>query len=112
MTEVKKQIEKNRAKIKSRIFNLRNLNKLIAVLILILGGYYVVNINAMVVDGFKLQTLQKNLNSLTDLNKTLEYQKMNYESYNQVSQRVKDLKMVAANNVDYIEVANGVVARR
>ncbi len=112
MTEIKKQIEKNKKKLKGKILNFNNLNKLICFSIVLLLGFYIVNINDMVVKGFKLQELRKERNSVVEITKELENKKINRESYSEVSKRVDGLKMIAVNNIDYIKVVNGAVAKK
>lgn len=112
MTEIKKQIEKNKKKIKNKIFNLNNFNRLLFLSFLLLLCAYIANINDMVVKGFKLQELRKEKSSLVEINKDLENKKINYQSYGELSKRVGDLKMVAVSDVDYIEIVSGAVAKK
>jgi hypothetical protein len=112
MTEIKKQIEKNKKKLKGKILNFDNLNKLIGFSIVIILGFYIASINDMVVKGFRLQELRKEKNSIVDINKELENKRINRESYSEVSKRVEGLKMIAVNNIEYIEMVNGAVAKK
>lgn len=112
MTEIKKQLDEIKKIKREKIFNFNNLNKFIYSIIIIIGVYYMTNINDLIVKGFKLQELRKQINVLAETNKNLEYQKMTRETYTNVSQRARNLKMVVAANVDYIELNNGVVAKR
>ncbi|MBU1922543.1 hypothetical protein KKD84_05030 [Patescibacteria group bacterium] len=108
-------IEKNRKdkqKIK-RKFNFKIFNAASVALIVFLSIYYVTTVNDLIVKGFRLQELKNEINNLEEENRNLTTNKTSLESYGHISQRVKDLEMVAiGEEVDYITVASEVVAQR
>lgn len=114
MTNIKKefceeQIERNN---KKKIFNLKNLNKILLLLIIVLGVYYLTGINDLTVKGFRLQEVKKKIGLLSGENKNIELKITGLESYNNLSERVRGLSMVAAGEIDYLVVLSGIVAKK
>ncbi|MDO8592783.1 MAG: hypothetical protein Q7R92_03370 [bacterium] len=98
--------------LKKRFFNFKNLNKLLLVFFIILGAYYIALANNLSVKGFALSDLKQERNKLSDANNKLELKAMALSSYGNISQRISGLKMVAVGNIDYINGASGLVAKK
>ena len=98
--------------IKNKIkrFNLGIFNKILFALIIVCGVYYVTGTNDLSVKSFKLQELKSEISYLNNENNNLDSKKMSLSSYNSVNQRIAELDMVAAGDVEYITMGMGVVA--
>lgn len=97
---------------KKSIFNLKALNKILFVSIIVLGIFYVAGINDLSIQGFALSDLREQRNKLADENKKLELRAMTLSSYNVISGKVANLKMVAVGEIDYINDGKEAVAKR
>jgi hypothetical protein len=97
---------------KNKKLNIRTLNKILATLIIILGVYYIAGINDLTVKGFELQKLKMRLADIKNDNNNLELQMMSLGSYNNLSERIKGLDMVAVGKVEYISTVGSVVAKK
>ena len=87
-------------------------NLLLAVLIVSSGFSYLVSINKLVVSGFKLQSLRQKVEALSSENEAIAAQQVSLESYANLEQKIKDLKMVAVDKIDYITPAPEVLAKQ
>ncbi|MFH1233710.1 MAG: hypothetical protein V1649_03635 [Patescibacteria group bacterium] len=106
MSEIKTEI-----KIKN-FLNLRIINKIIFFVIIIFGVCYLAGVNDLTVKGFKSEELREKNRQLVRENESLELTTMSLGSYSNINSRIKKLKMVVANNVDYIVVGATVVAKK
>ncbi|MDD5071541.1 MAG: hypothetical protein PHQ42_02275 [Patescibacteria group bacterium] len=95
-----------------KIFNLKNLNKLLFMLTIAAGVCYLAGINDLTVKGFKLQEEKRKINLLREENAVLGSKAIAMESYNNLSERAKELKMVAVGEIDYITIQSGIVAKK
>ncbi|MDD5291545.1 MAG: hypothetical protein PHZ04_05630 [Patescibacteria group bacterium] len=112
-TKTQKEFCENKIEPKrSGLFNFKNLNRFLFVVIVVAGVYYLTGINDLTVKGFKLQEEKGKVNLLKEENIALELKKNGLESYNNLSERAKELKMVAAGEIDYITVQSGIVAKK
>ena len=66
----------------------------------------------MAVKGFKLSELKDQQSQLAKENQDLELKVMSLDSYNNITSRIKDLKMVAANEVVYLTAGAAMVAKK
>lgn len=94
------------------LFNLRNINKALALIIIVIGIFYMAGINNLVIKGFVLSDLKQQRNKIAAENKKLELEAMSLSSFNIISQKISNLKMVAVGNIDYISSVNEVVAKK
>ncbi|MGP8320896.1 MAG: hypothetical protein ACT6FE_01015 [Methanosarcinaceae archaeon] len=87
-----------------RKVNLKIVNMFLFLIIVLCVVFYVVEANNLVVKGFKLQELRKEVRIVND--KKIEYKLdiMSLESYNNLSRRAKDIKMIAVGSIDYISI--------
>jgi len=95
-----------------KILNLKNLNKFLFVFLAFGLIYYLTGVNDLTIKGFFMQELKNDVSRLDDENKITELKIMGLKSYNNLSQRAKDLKMVAVEDVNYITVTDDSVARK
>jgi hypothetical protein len=86
-------------------------NLLILVLIFAAGLSYLFGMNRLMVSGFKLQALKRQVAALSDENQDIENQRVDLESYPNLEQRLKDLNMVAVDKVDYLQAQPGLIAK-
>ncbi|MFH1232335.1 MAG: hypothetical protein V1651_00520 [Patescibacteria group bacterium] len=96
----------------SKFLNLKIINLAILFIIIVSGVYYLIGTNDLTVKGFSQEKLREKNRQLAKENENLELSVTSLSSYNNINFRIKNLKMVAANNVDYLEVGVNVVARR
>lgn len=98
--------------LKQRIFNFKFLNKTIFIIILGLGIAYIVDMNSLSTQGFALNDLKEKRNQLAAENEQLELNAMSYSSYKSITKRVNEMKMVAANDVEYVDSSSAMVAKK
>ncbi len=96
----------------SKIFTFKLLNKLLYLIIILCGVYYLINVNDLSIKGVKLQEFKKEINNLIEENNNLELEVMSLESYNNLSERAEKLKMVAVDKVYYIEGSTVVIVKK
>jgi len=97
---------------KKRTINLAAFNKILYILIIIFGVYYLIGVNDLSVKGFRLQESKNKINQLINENNKLELKTMSLQSYNNLSQKVKELNMVAVNEIDYLSGAAVIVVKK
>ena len=96
----------------SKFLNLKIINLAILFIIIVSGVYYLIGTNDLTIKGFSQEKLREKNRQLAKENENLELSVASLSSYNNINIRIKNLKMVVANNVDYLEVGANVVARR
>lgn len=96
----------------SRTINLRWVNFVLGSILVIIGCYYLVNINDLTVKGFALRELKSEATILTSENLDKEAKIMNMQSYNNLNEKVKKLNMVAVGEVEYLTVSSAALARK
>jgi hypothetical protein len=92
--------------------NLKIVNIFLGGSIIVLGIFYLVNVNDLTVKGFALKELKSSSNLLLSDNKDYEAKIMNLQSYNNLNDKVKKLNMVAVSDVEYLSVNTGTLARK
>ena len=97
---------------KSKRLNLKIVNGFLGSIIVVLGVFYLVNINDLTVKGFALKELRSESNLLISDNKDCEAKIMNLQSYNNLNDKIKKLNMVAVSEVEYLSINNSVLARK
>ncbi len=118
MTEKKEEIQtgiKQKSKKRKIQLSFKILNKIIFSFIVISMLYYITGINDLTVKGFKLQELKREVSKLREENRNAEIKVTTLESYSNLSERVKNLDMIAmGEEVEYITVTVGtsLVAKR
>ncbi|MBU1684384.1 hypothetical protein KKC56_02890 [Patescibacteria group bacterium] len=92
---------------KNKLLTVKTLNIFLFLVIVAIGIYYLTIINDLTVKGFQLMSLQKNVTRLINENKDINSKSTSLKSYNNLSQRAKDLNMVAVGDeVNYIIIMN------
>jgi len=98
--------------IKKNIFNFRNVNKALLLAIIILGLYYIAGTNDLAIKGYALSDLKGQRNKLIEANNKLELKALASSSYNNIQEKVGNLKMVAAGEVSYLIAGAEAVAKK
>ena len=86
--------------------------KFIFCLIIICGISYVVSVNNLSIKGFVLADLKSKVSELQKENENIELKVMNLESYENITKRANELKMVKVDKINYIIKTNDFVAKR
>ena len=84
----------------------------LSMLILAFTVLHVINLSAMSIKGYDLMALQKQITSLERENQKLEFKIAKYSSMQNIQERLDNMNMVAAENVEYVALMGTVVARR
>lgn len=92
--------------------NLKVLNRLVFVSILVFGVYYIIGANALTVKGFELMDLKKYAREINNENTNLEAKITALDSYNGLEEKIEKLDMVSVTKMDYIESKVDVVAKK
>ena len=88
------------------------INKIIAVLIITGGVYFVLSINDLSVKGFILEDLESRTIKLANENNNTELQIMELESYGNLQKRAVDMTMVKVDKIEYITLTNAAMAKK
>ncbi len=105
MRKIKKQ--KNKKTILRKI-----IIKFIFCLIVICGISYIASVNNLSIKGFVLIDLKTKVLELQKENENIELKVMSLESYENITERAKELKMVKVDKINYITKVNDFVAKR
>ncbi len=97
---------------KNKKFSVKTFNKILFAIIIILGAYHIAGINDLTVKGFELQKLKIKSMEVKNDNNILESRIMSLGSYNNLSERIASLNMVAAGKVEYVSGASSFVAKK
>lgn len=96
-----------------RRLDLKIINIFLGGVAMVLGVFYLININDLTVKGFALKELKSKSNLLLSDNRDYEAKIMNLQSYNNLNDKVKKLNMVAVSEVEYLSTVNtGSLARK
>lgn len=83
------------------------------VIFLMLGGFFFLkSIDDVMVKNLELEQSRAKLDLLREEKQDMELKKNSLESYENVSSRLKDLKMVKVADIDYISVGDDSLAKR
>jgi hypothetical protein len=96
----------------SKRLNLRLVNLFLGALVVLIGGYYLVDINDLIVKGFALRELKSQGTILASENLDQETKVMNLQSYSNLNDKIKKLNMVAVGEVEYLTVTQPTLARK
>jgi cell shape-determining protein MreC len=91
---------------------LKGLNICLLFAIVISGFYYLKSIDDLVNKNFELQSLKDKSTLLEEENKNFEIMKSELESYESMSARIDDLKMVKVSGVSYINAGDDSLAKK
>lgn len=101
-----------RKKDKKCFFNLKKFNVSLFILLMIIAINYIIVVNSITVKGFELRDLRVKLNYLSEENRGLETNLMSMKAYSNIYSQIKDLDMVAVENINYIKLLDLSVAKR
>lgn len=93
-------------------FNLKYFNLGVFALILGLGIFYLINISNLTVLGFVLRDLKSEVSVVASEKLAKEEEVNRVRSYQALSDRTKNLNMVAIGEVEYLRVAGDAVAKK
>ncbi len=96
----------------ARSFNLKYFNTVLFTLIAGLGVFYLVLINDLTVQGFKLQQLNSQANNLANITMNNQERVNVSQSFPFLNSHLKNLGLVAANNIQYLSTPGSVLAKR
>ncbi|MBI2459481.1 MAG: hypothetical protein HYV53_02930 [Parcubacteria group bacterium] len=94
------------------ILNLKNFNKALFFIIIILSVYYIAGANDLAIRGFALSELKQEKNKLAEANNRLELNGLTLSSYAGIKERIRDLKMVAVGEIGYLTAGAEAVAKK
>jgi len=89
----------------------KTINRIIYIVIIILGLTYLSIINDLSIKGYQIENLTESKNGYATANQDLELEITALSSYDNIISRVNDLKMVAVKNIDYLSAAT-IVAKK
>lgn len=114
MTKIQKINNKflNSKRKKRNILSWKLINRAILCLAVLSGLCYIVTINDLAVKGIVLEELRKESMEQNGLTADYELSIMKMESYENISKRAKDMKMVKVDKIDYITINNEGVAKK
>jgi cell division protein FtsL len=84
----------------------------LSVFILVFGVLHVINLSTMSTKGYDMTKLQKQITSLERENQKLEFKIAKYSSMQSIQERLNNMDMVVADNVEYVTIMGTTVARR
>jgi len=76
------------------------------------GIAYLISINSLAVQGFVLQDLKVKSSLLADQNQDLQARALSLQSYSSLSPRLKNLEMVAVDEIIYLAAQPAIVAKK
>ena len=92
--------------------NLLIVNLLLLLLLFLAGVGYLVEMNSIVVSGFKLQAARERLGVLSSEGQDLKNQQLALESYQQMDQKLQSLKLVPIDQINYVNISPEVLAKK
>lgn len=95
-----------------KIFNLKNFNRAVFFALIILSVYYVAGVNDLSIKGFALSDLKAQKNKLIETNNKFELNALTSSSYANIKEKISNLNMVAAGQVNYLTIGAEAVARK
>ncbi len=104
--------DSQKSAIKKNILNLKNINKILLLAIIVLGVYYIAGMNDLAIKGFALSDLKVQKNKLIEANNKLELNALTLSSYSNIKEKVGNLKMVSAGEVSYLTAGAEAVAKK
>ena len=107
-----KRLNSPRSKKKKFKFNFGLFSKLLVALFVVISIYYVVSANDIAIKGFVLNDLKTKVKKLNEENRNYELKIAELENFENINLRAQEMKMVKADDVEYITVINEVVAKK
>ena len=88
------------------------LNVFLVAAIALSGAYYVALVNDLTIKGIKVQELKREKTSLKQENRNLNVRVTSLKSYQSIAKRTEGMNMTSVENVDYIKIPSGVLAKK
>ncbi|MFN3301416.1 MAG: hypothetical protein ACK413_00070 [Patescibacteria group bacterium] len=79
------------------------LNLILLSLIFIILVFYLIKINQIIILGFKISELEKRVDELKEINKTLKLEKIKLESLNNIQSNLNTLGLVKPEKIEYFK---------
>jgi len=95
-----------------RLFLNNTFRMVLAVFVFAFGILYVVNISSISTKGYDMTDLQKQITELERENQKLDFKIAKYSSMQSIQDRMKDMDLVAAENIEYATIIGNTVALR
>jgi uncharacterized membrane protein (UPF0182 family) len=92
--------------------SLKRLNLALFSVAVVLGAFYLVNINELTIQGFILQELKSQANNLASERTEIEEKINSAQSFYALSSKVNDLNMVEASEIEYIKAQEQALAKK
>jgi cell division protein FtsL len=112
MYKDKKQTMREKKKAMKRLILSNTFRVILAVFVFSFGVLYVVNTSSISTKGYDMSDLEKQITSLERENQRLEFKIANYSSMQSIQERLKDMDLVTAENIEYAVIVGSEVARR
>lgn len=112
MTAKQKQKKQKRFIKSKKTINFKKINFIIAALVVLSGIYYLIGVNDFSIKAFVLSEQRGKLSQLKGQNNELELKVMHLSSYNNLSKKIENLKMVKVDKIDYISGASAVAVNK
>lgn len=100
----------NEVPTKNKLWKATNL--CLVVLLLLGGMYFLKSIDDLMMRSVELDQLKSNLEVLQAENKDKQAEKNYLESYENITSRLNELKMVKISNIDYVKVGEDSLAKK
>ncbi len=91
--------------------NLKVVNVMLGCLIVMVGLFYLIEINSLAAKGYQIKELEQTVAKLRQTNSDLEFEALNLQSMGRIKDRVADLGMVAVGETEYLTPTPVAVAR-
>lgn len=103
---------KERKRDKQKFFKIKYLNRILLIITLALGVYYILATNNLSIKSFELNELKNEADYLSIENNEFKVKIISLESYDNLSKRIESLHMVKAGEVAYITAGQPTVAKK
>ncbi|MDD4995572.1 MAG: hypothetical protein PHW53_03865 [Patescibacteria group bacterium] len=110
LTNIRHEIKRQDTFLK--LFKITNLNIVAMILVMIMGGFYLVQVNKVTTKGYKIRDLEKKIQAIEDSSRKVELEIAELQSLDSVEERVKTLGMVPVENVRYVKKPGAVAVNR
>jgi len=111
----KSLVFKKSEKLTDRFFNKQKLaitNKILFILIIVVGIGYMLSVNDLSIKGFVLNDLKSQIKEITKENSQIEMRIAKSESNDNINSRAQEMAMVKVDKIDFINMVSDKVARK
>jgi hypothetical protein len=96
---------------KERKYTLKITRKIILFSIILMGLFYLIQTNSLVVGGLKITDFKKQIEEIKKENKQLEIEFLQLQATAKIKQAGEELKMVKVDNLKYLEETGEIAAK-